>query len=331
MDRLDQIGIGFMEAKILFAAAELRVFDRIEERGSTADEIARPGGESPRAMRILLDALAAMEILSKDAGRYRVRPEYARRLREDSPVHYPAMLRHRNRMFRGWAFLEERMRDLPVPALGSDRATLIDPQTNENFIRAMYAFSHETVPLVVDRLELAGVRTVADVGGGPGHYLAEIARRSPGVEPHLIDLPLTLEVARKILSSSPVRERIRFDVWDFYLDPPPQGLPQFDLIFLSQVVHSESAESNGRLFTRLFPLVASGGRLVVHDRVVEDDRSRPYDAALFAVNMLALTPGGEVYTESEIQDWGRSAGFTSDPGERINERSYIVRFRKPTA
>jgi hypothetical protein len=328
-DRLERIGTGFMEAKILLAAAELRLFDRLSGRGATAAEAAASLGAGMRAVEMLLDALTAMGLVAKDGGLYRNLPEYEDRLLESSPSHYVGLLRHRNRLFRRWAFLEETVCGRPLPFLDDLHDGLIDPVANENFIRAMYAVSHQRAAAVADRIPLDGVRTMADLGGGPGHYLAEFARRVPAAEPFLVDLPLTLEVARKILAGTEVAGRVRFVAWDFYEEPAPAGLPPLDLVFLSQVVHAEDDAKNRALFTRIAALTAPAGRIVVHERTVEEDRSRPYEAALFAINMLAMTAGGTTYTAGEIEDWGRAAGFVPERRERLSPMSELITLRKP--
>jgi roadblock/LC7 domain-containing protein len=73
------------------------------------------------------------------------------------------------------------------------------------------------------------------------------------------------------------------------------------------------------------------GRLIVHENVVDLDRTTAKEAALFAVNMLAMTAGGRTYTEREIAAWGEAAGFTFASGERIHARSYLLSFRRPPA
>jgi SAM-dependent methyltransferase len=199
------------------------------------------------------------------------------------------------------------------------------------FMEAMFAAGAANATAVIDRLDLTGVTTVADLGGGPGHYLVEIGRRLPSADLYLLDLPLSLESARELLRRQPGGERVRAVAWDFYDAPPPAGLPPFDLVFLSQVVHAESEERNRALLRTLRPLIAPGGRLVVHENVVEPDRTAPKEAALFAVNMLAMTAGGRTYTTAEIAAWGGEAGFTFHGGERLHARSYLVHLRRPAA
>jgi SAM-dependent methyltransferase len=325
MEQIDRIAIGFMEAKILLAAAELRVFERLKGRGASLDDLLAATGWDRRATEILLDALVAMELLEKRESGYRNRPDVERDLVEDAAHQLPSMLRHRNGMFRQWALLEDRVRGtIPV----GERVQRQSDAANENFIRAMFFASGETAASVVERIPLDGVKRVADLGGGPGHYLAAFAKRSSEIEPYLVDLPHTLEIARDLLKGGGLADRVRFVAWDLYADDPPTDLPPLDLAFLSQVVHGESADANRALFAKLARVIAPGGRLVVHENLVNPDRTSPRPAAIFAVNMLAMTPGGRTYTEDEIAGWGRETGFEHEGGERVGERSYLVTLKR---
>ncbi len=105
----------------------------------------------------------------------------------------------------------------------------------------------------------------------------------------------------------------------------------FDLLFLSQVAHAESAERNRDLFSRLAPMLTPGGRLVVHETTVEPDRTGPVEATLFAVNMVAMTDGGRVYTAGEIAAWGEAAGLVCDGWDHLGPRSCIITLRRPEA
>lgn len=329
MEKLESIAAGFIESKILFAACELGLFDHLGEEGLVLSEIASRTTADPRRLEILLDALVAMEILTKEEGRYLLPSHYREALRSDGDSRYVYLLRHRNLLFRRWAFLEEIVRGTRLPEVVSKSTPWDNPRAHDAFIRAMYAVSHERAPRVVEHIPLDGVRQIADLGGGPGHYLAEMARRAPEATPYLVDLPETLAVAKDILSADPLSERIRFVPWDLYQDPPPEGVPPFDLAFISQVVHGESPTSNQGMLERLFPQIAPGGRLVIHENIVDEGRTSPKAAALFAVNMLAMTEGGRTYTEAEIAAWGEAAGFRFEGGERIDERSYLITLRRP--
>ncbi len=328
-DRLHLMATGYVEAKILLAGVELGVFDHLRGDGTSASFVAERIGGTLRGTEILLDALTAAEIIDKRDALYRNRPEYEDRLVSDGTSHYASLLRHRNRLFRRWAFLEETIRSdeaLPEALCFSPRD---DPRTNRDFIRAMVAVSGDRAAEIVAEIDLDGVRVVADLGGGPAHYLAEFLKRKPEIDPYLCDLPLTLEVARSLHDGLPLGEKGHFIVWDLYSDAPPEELPPVDLAFVSQVLHGESPEANRAFLARLFERMAPGGRVVIHENIVDPGRTTPRESALFAVNMLAMTCGGRTYTEAELHAWGTDAGFTPLPGRRIDARSFLVVLARP--
>ena len=68
------IARGFQQACVLMAGAELDLFTALAEQSATSEELAQKLGADTRATGILVDALAAMELLSKRDGRYVVCP-----------------------------------------------------------------------------------------------------------------------------------------------------------------------------------------------------------------------------------------------------------------
>lgn len=328
-DRLREIANGFQHAKILLAGAQLRVFDQLRGSGRTAQAVASLLQLDLRGTEILLDALAGIGLVRKQGDVYVNVQELEPLLVEDGATHGAASLRHSNRLLRHWAFLEERLLGLPRPALLDPPGGGMREDEHEDFIRAMYAVSHRSAPLVVDRIPLENVRRLADLGGGPGHYLAEFLRRSPTLEGYLVDFPATLDIARRVQSGNPDWHRAHLVAWNIYEDDPPRALPLLDVAFLSQVVHSASPDENRALFRRLFPCVSPGGRLIVHERVVDPDRTTPAEAAVFAVNMFAMTERGRTYTEAEIVGWAQDAGFERLDSVRLSVRSHVVTVRRP--
>jgi hypothetical protein len=106
---------------------------------------------------------------------------------------------------------------------------------------------------------------------------------------------------------------------DFYHDEFP---PDHDLAFVSAVIHQNSPGQNLDLYRKIFRALVPGGRIVIRDHVMEPDRIRPRDGAIFAVNMLVGTPGGNTYTFGEIHSGLAQAGFVRirlvQKGERMD-------------
>jgi hypothetical protein len=85
----------------------------------------------------------------------------------------------------------------------------------------------------------------------------------------------------------------------------------YDMVFLSAVVHINSFEENRELVRKAFHALNPGGRIVIQDFVMDEDRTSPPMGAVFALNMLVNTAHGDTYTEREIREWLSSAGFAA--------------------
>jgi len=122
----------------------------------------------------------------------------------------------------------------------------------------------------------------------------------------VFDRPPVIELARKRLAESDVNDRITLAVGDFYTDELPDG---HDLALLSAIIHQNSPEQNLDLYQKVFRALMPCGRILIRDHVMNEDRTQPHGGALFAVNMLVATSGGNCYTFDEIQASLEAAGF----------------------
>jgi predicted O-methyltransferase YrrM len=122
----------------------------------------------------------------------------------------------------------------------------------------------------------------------------------------LFDQPPVIEMARKRLAEAGVLDRVTLIPGDFYADELPSG---HDLAFVSAIIHQNSPEQNSELFKKVLRSLQPGGRIVLRDHILEPDRTEPISGAVFAVNMLLATEGGNTYTFEELEGGLTQAGF----------------------
>ena len=91
------------------------------------------------------------------------------------------------------------------------------------------------------------------------------------------------------------------------MDPLPAG---YDLVFLSAIIHSNSAKENSMLLRKCARSLNPGGRVVVQVWVMSPDRFDPVAGAFFAINMPVNNTTGDTYTESEVTSWMKDAGLS---------------------
>jgi hypothetical protein len=78
---------------------------------------------------------------------------------------------------------------------------------------------------------------------------------------------------------------------------------------VSNIIHSLGAESIALIYRKSQAALVPGGRILVKDFFLDDDRTSPRFAARFAVNMLVGTEQGRSYTRTETMAALAETGF----------------------
>jgi len=294
---------GFMESRIVLTGVELGLFDLLRDQWRTADEVARAVQGNLRGVTILLDALTALGRLEKQDGRYRTAPPTARYLCSDSPDSILPIIQHYSGLWRRWSNLTDIVRGQRTYTHADVTRT---PEQLRAFIGGMHVLGRERAPLVVQQVNAADARALLDIGGASGTYTIAFLRACPGMRATLFDLPEVIELARERLTEEALLDRVTLVAGDYNRDSFP---PDHDLAFLSAIIHQNSHEQNVALYRRCFEALMPGGRIIIRDHVLSEDRTTPRAGAIFAVNMLCGTEGGNSYTFGEIAGGLREAGF----------------------
>lgn len=298
-----EMATAFQRSRALLTGVELDVFTALAFDERTSEEVAAAVGASPRAADRLMNALTALGLLEKREGRFRNSPAAARYLVKGQPD-YLAGLGHTGHLWHTWSRMTDVVRSgrIEVPGEVSDR----DPEWVRAFIAAMHGRATQMAPRVVSLLDLEGVSRVLDVGGGSGAYAMAFARARRGISAVVFDLPNVVPLTRAYIAQEGLAASVDTMAGHYLRDPFGQG---YDLVFMSAVIHSNPPADNRLLFARAAGALRPAGRLVVQDFLIDDDRSGPLQPALFALNMLVGTPGGDTYTEAEVRQWMQDAGF----------------------
>ncbi|TNF83180.1 MAG: methyltransferase domain-containing protein [Acidobacteria bacterium] len=325
-DPVDEIASGYKASQILLTANRLGLFTALGKGPLSAAALAAEMGTDPRATRILCDALASLELLDKTNGVYSNSELAAEFLLPDSPKSRSAMLLHAAKLYERWSKLYDVVRTgQPVPEEEIDSRLRGD---GRDFARAMADVGRLAAESACEVLDLTGVRRLLDVGGGPGVYALAFAGANPELQAVILDSPETLEVAAANIARQNLRDRVSVRTGDAFVDD--LGGP-YDFIFISNLLHIYSKEANRKLLVRCAEALEPGGRLAVKDFLLDPDRLTPAGGAVFAVNMLVSTEGGDSYTAKEVQQWLEDAGLVFESLENVATHSRILVARKPQA
>jgi len=299
-DEILKLAQGFMDSKILHAAAELDVFTMLHNSPLTAREVADRIQGNPRGVAALLDAAAAMGLLEKRGETYHCESSL---LAAGTPDSVLPMVRHMSHLWSRWSHLAEIARGIPVK---EDFDFSRDDEEMRAFIGAMHSIGAPLARQIAASVDPGGARALIDIGGGSGTYTIAFLRAVPGMKATLYDLPEVIEMARERLESEGLLDRVTLVAGDYCEEELPR---EHDLALLSAIIHSNSPEENLDLYRKAFRSLNPGGRILIRDHVMEPGRTRPRDGAIFAINMLVGTSGGGCYTFREIEEGLSQAGF----------------------
>lgn len=321
---LQRLAHGFQAAKVFFTANDLDLFSRLRE-GREAADLAYELKVDARALGILLNALVALDILRKEGELYRNAPVAAEFL-SGGEGYRGSIFKHIHHCWEGWNELPEVLRS-GHPAIARESEILGEKEDRtRDFIRGMDDVTRELAPQVVRQLDLGDARTLLDVGGGPGTYAAAFLEHHPNLqEARIFDLPGALEVGREKLAARGMLDRVRLLPGDFYRNEFGSGV---DAIWISQVFHSQDEEGCRMLIEKAARALHPGGMLMVHEFLLDEEKTSPMTAALFSVHMLVMTEGGRSYSGSEIAGWMAEQGFEETQLLKVSEDTGVVLGRK---
>jgi precorrin-6B methylase 2 len=309
---------------ILMAAAEVDLFSIFTDKPLTAAEIAGKLGCDLRGVTMLLDALAALEILSKRSTHYSAGPTIRRLLTAQGQGSVLAMMQHQANCIRRWTQLAKVIKTGKL----AERVPSIRGEAGDqaSFITAMDNISGPLAPVLVSQIGPLEFEHLLDVGGASGTWTIAFLQSNPDAVATIFDLPAVIPMAEERIARAGMADRVQFAGGDFLADPLPKGA---DLAWISAIVHQNSREQNRRLFTAVAEALAPGGRILIRDVVMEDSRTAPVMGALFAINMLVGTEGGATFTFEELREDLEAAGLTgASMLRRDAEMSSIVQARK---
>lgn len=233
---LRKVWSGFQSSRVLMTANNYRVFDYLEKQ-RTAGDLARRIGANKRATEILLDALTGLSLLRKQKGLYRNTSLVSRFLVSGRPHYQGDIIKHADTLWHNWSNLDK------VVKTGNPHHSSRD---HESFILGMHNLSVLKSREVIGSLDLKGVKKALDLGGGPGTYAMEIAKK--GIEVTLFDTPETVKIAKNNVKVHGAGvKNINFVEGDFFINDIGKG---YDLIFISQILHSNSEKDNLRLLKK---------------------------------------------------------------------------------
>lgn len=106
--------------------------------------------------------------------------------------------------------------------------------------------------------------------------------------------------------SGPSEMRVTVQEGDFQREGFGRG---YHVALVFGVLNGEPPEGRPALIRKVYDCLEPGGKVVLRDFALDDDRAGQPEAAIFALQMLLATESGGLDTRGDWTNWLTAAGF----------------------
>lgn len=327
---VSQIAFGFMASKALFAGLHIDVFTRLTDSPKSAAAIARETGVPANRVTTLLTALTSIGLVDRNDETYSNAPAAEQFLSRESKYEFGDYLRYQidQQMYPFLSQLNEVIEgSLDPDAVDSYQHWMSDAEQASIYSEAQHAGSLGPGRTLARLVDLSEARSLLDVGGGTGAMSIRLLQAYSELVSTIIDFPNVSEIGWRFVTEAGMVDRIRYIPGNALQAEWPK---EQDAILMSYLFSGIPGSEVPRLIEYAFDCLAAGGHMMVHDFMVEDDRTGPPMAALWQLQHMAFTPDARSVTPGWLQTKLEETGFTDiREEEMVPGMTRLIAARKP--
>jgi hypothetical protein len=300
--------MGIYGYQAVLVAHDLKLFPLLAKKPRTKAEISGALNLAPRPVEALLAMCLSLGLLAHSDNVYSLTPLSEDYLVPDGPAYFGDFFDNSiaNGVLAFEKLKEVLLTNAPQVYGGKDLYESHEEQTERAraFTRMMHSHSRGAALAWPDKIDLSTTRLLLDVGGGSGVHSLSAAGRWPSLRAVILDLPVVCDVTKEYIASAGLQDRVSTRGFDVWTDP----FPAADLHFYSDLFHDFTPEKCRFLARKSYAGLEPGGRIVLHEMLLNDDKTGPFTVAGYNVSMLMWTEGQQ-FTGRELAELLEEAGF----------------------
>lgn len=304
-----RIVYGVMPAQLLKTAVSLNLFSLIAEGRHTLPALVEASGAVPRHLAVVLDGLAALELLDKpDSQTYTLTGIAETHLVRGKPTYMGDFALQVDLNWENWGRLEQVVRQGHPEAKLQDHPDLME--IFRQLVPQLFPLTHPHALALAAHLGAGRdwkPQRLLDVAAGTSSWGVAFAKADPDLRVTAWDFGPVLEVTQAFTAREGVAGQYDYLAGDLWAsEPAPES---YDGAILGHICHGYGPDDNQALFRRMHRALRPGGKLLIADFIPDDARRSELMPLLFAANMLAGSPDGNTHTLPEYRDWLTATGF----------------------
>lgn len=290
-------------------ACDLGIADQLRNGPRPVTELAAATGSHAPSLYRVLRTLACKGMFTEvETGHFGLTP-MAQLFRTDHPLSLRRAYTLVPANFEAWAYFDYTIRTGKaafehVHGVDYYRHLATHPDEAEQYDGIQAAGTRLELRAMLRVYPWRDARSVVDLGGNDGTFLAGLLARHRAMQGVLLDLPHVAAKAPAVLERAGVADRCEVRGGDFFTDELPPGA---DLYVLKRVLYDWADEPAAALLRRVRDVMRPDSRLLLLDPVIEPgdafDVGKIYD--LLSLALLA----GKARTADEVAALLASSGF----------------------
>lgn len=302
IETIMNITLGHVVAKQMRTAQQFGLFRALANGPKTAGQLASEMGVPEQTARILADAMNAIELVDREAGRYSNSEAAGAYLAQDASTEHdltPLMGLYEDYSYPHWLGWSETVRTAEPRELDISGARW------QPFLNGVMNYNALNAKVLARHFDFTKFNHMLDLGGLCEYFMLEAVKSHPGMRVDVVFDEAFVPAVTAAVEAAGLGERVTVAG-----APTPDATPApgHDLVLLAHVLHRFSADENKRILANARAAASDGATLLVLDFVLDGEaRQRGLDAH-YAGEYLVID-GTVVYPLEDVESWLGATGW----------------------
>ncbi len=289
----------YRENQLLYIAAVLGISDFLEYGEKTVDELAELTKTHRDSLYRILRAFAGIGLYEERDNKFHLTKQ-GKLLISDNPdsIRPVAIMRGEEANWKPWGELLYAVKTGESPFLKVFGMDLFEyynknPESGEAFNKSMRIFTNYEIPKILKEYDFSKFSKIVDIGGGNGSLLTAIIEKYRNCHGVLYDLIDVVKEAEIYISISKLRNNIKSEPGDMFLNIPKGG----DCYILKRILHDWDDTKVIRILENCRKSISPGGKLLIIDHIITRNN---LSGISNDIQMMVMCPGGKERTKEEF-------------------------------
>lgn len=287
---LDMVS-SFQQGQCLYVVAKLKVADCLVDSPKHIQTLAAELNVQAEPLVRIMRYLRELGIFGQDhLGRYTL-TKISKFLVSDHPQSLrPVVLLYSEQTYNVWGNLLYTLKTGENTFAATYGTTFFEyhstlPEFAETYNQSMASLSILLDQAVAEDYDFSAYRTLADIGGGQGNILRQIAQRYPSLQCILFDTEAVFtEEVKEQWEQDPLGNQVKLQIGDFFESVPTD----VDAYLLKNVIHNWPDEKVVHIYKIIHQAMKPQARLLLAETVIFDDDAIQRMKLNLDLNMMVI-------------------------------------------